>query len=160
MSGPESAAMRMGAQAFEVWLAALLQHFSLPPAPKPLPGVVTLHFGDKPSIHIMGKAGLIDMMSEAGRLSAPYTPECLLDLLSLNRCYGTSDAVSVTVDRASGTVIVWARQRQQSLDIASAVKLIQALRERMDAVQKIIGRPTRQAAQRGAGTLARMLAMR
>ena len=91
MGGPESAAMRMGAQAFEVWLAALLQHFSLPPAPKPLPGVVTLHFGDIPSIHIM---------------------------------------------------------------------VIQALRERVDAVQKILGRPTRQTAQRGAGTLARMLAMR
>jgi len=143
---------------YSEWIAALLRHLHLPPPPVPEPAVTTLHFEGKATVHVAGKAGQVDLMSEAGQLRVPFAADSLLALLALNRCEGAADPISVTVDAASGTVIVWARLRQQALDAAGAVRLVQGVRRKVEAVQKVLGRPATHAPERGAAVLARMLA--
>ena len=96
-------------------------------------------------------------MSEAGRLAVPYASDTLLALLTLNRAQAADDIACVTLDRASGTVIVWARQRQAALDAAGDARLLHTVRARTDAVQQLLGKPAQTASRHGASALRRML---
>jgi hypothetical protein len=140
---------------FSTWLAALLQHLHFPPMPA-MP-VATFHFDGKPDVYVSGSQGQIDMMSEAGRLAVPYPSDTLLALLTLNRARAADDSVCVTLDRASGTVIVWARQRQAALDAAGGARLLQIVRAKTDAVQQLLGKPGQALPRHGSSALFRML---
>jgi len=125
-------------QSFSDWLAALLRHLALPLPAGPAQPVATFHFEDKPSIYVTGRCGQVDFMSHAGELSAPYPSNTLLALLELNRCSQGDDAVSVILDRTSGIVIVWARQRQERLSATEASGLLQLVQQKVNAVQKLL----------------------
>lgn len=147
----------MHQQSFSEWLAALLRHLALPLPAGPAQSVATFHFEGKPEIYVTGRSGQVDFMSTAGALSAPYPSTTLLALLELNRCSQADDAVSVILDQASGTVIVWARQRQDRINATEASGLLQLVRQKVDAVQKFLNQPSRSAPGPSAGALSRML---
>ncbi|HVK93558.1 MAG TPA: hypothetical protein VM571_02395 [Noviherbaspirillum sp.] len=147
----------MPKQSFSDWLAALLRHLALPLPAGPAQPAATFHFEGKPKVYVTGRSGQVDFISEAGALSAPYPSDTLLALLELNRCSEADDAVSVMLDRASGAVIVWARQRQEKLSAADAGGFLQLVRQKVDAVQKLLGRSSQPASGRSAGSLSRML---
>jgi hypothetical protein len=145
----------MPKSSFADWLAALLRHLHFPEAATPSP-VATFHFEGKPDVHVTGSQGQVDIMSEAGQLSAPYSSDTLLGLLALNRCSGADDPANVTLHSASGTVIVWARQRQAALDAAGGARLLQAVQQKSEAAQRLLGKP-KAASRRDANALKRLL---
>lgn len=147
----------MPPQSFSSWLMALLRHLNLPLPTGPAQAAATFHFEGKPKVYVTGRSGQVDFMSEAASLSAPYAPDTLLGLLALNRCSQADDAVSVTLDRASGAVIVWARQRQEKLSAVDAACLLQLVRQKVNAAQQLLGRSNQPIPGRSATTLARML---
>mgnify|MGYP001551162588 CR=1 FL=1 len=146
----------MAKSSFADWLAALLRHLHFPEAATPSP-VATFHFEGKPDVHVTGSKGQVDMMSEAGLLAAPYSTDILLGLLALNRCSGADDPANVMLHSASGTVIVWARQRQAALDAVEGARLLQAVPQKSEAVQRLLGKPPQAVSRRDAAALKRLL---
>jgi len=147
----------MPQQSFSDWLAVLLRHLALPLPTGPTQPVATFHFDGKPKVYVTGRSGQVDFMSEAGVLSVPYSSDTLQALLESNRCSEADDAVSIMLDRASGAVIVWARQRQEKLGAIDAASLLQLVRQKVDAVQKLLGRSSQPTPGRSAAALSRML---
>jgi hypothetical protein len=121
-------------------IAQFLQHHRLPAPPPPAQDVYTLYFDQAANVHLFDtKDGRLDVMSEAGRLVTLQAAGTLLGLLELNHgrdVYPTS----VTIDRASGTVIVFARQPLATLDESSMQKLLQCVHQKCDAVRQLLDR--------------------
>lgn len=126
---------------FSVWIAALLKHFQLPLLEGEPQKAVAFHNEGKPNVFVAGRDGNADFLCEAGMQSAPYMTDVLLSLLELNRCTGADMPVHVTMDRASGAVIVWARERMERLDASGAAAVIRRVREKADAVRAVLGKP-------------------
>jgi len=125
------------------WMSALLQHFNLPLQVDAEQDVCTLHFNGKPSVHLIGSMpeGFVNVMCEAGVLPNLQAADSLLGLLALNRCDSAEYSVGVTVHRQSGTVIACSRQRWKALEPSATARLLECVHDKVDAVQRVLGKP-------------------
>lgn len=82
--------------------------------------VYSIQFANQVEIHLLSTLpGMVDIISEAGTLQNRNSAQTLLDLIALNH-----HPLTVNVDHDSGTVMVWARQSIDELDIDSLIALI------------------------------------
>jgi Tir chaperone protein (CesT) family len=149
----------MKSLSFPDLMAELLGHFSLPVPSGLTKEVYTLHFDGQPDIHFVGKNGVnyIDVMTEAGQLRNLQAAESLLALLELNTCGTAEYPATVTVHRASSTVVVWCRQSYAALDLETIKKVLLCIQQQAELVRKQLGKVSTSRPVNTAASLARMI---
>ncbi|MDB5773864.1 MAG: tir chaperone family protein [Burkholderia sp.] len=148
----------MNQTTFPSLMHELLRHWSLPLPTTHNEDVYTLYFDNPLTLHIVStKDGQVNVMGEVGRLNNLQDAVTLLDLLELNNFGAACYPVGVTVHRATGTILVWARQRLMSLDVPALKQLLQCVKQQADTVHRRLDIAGTRAAAATADTLSRML---
>lgn len=96
--------------------------------------VYTIAPEDQNEVHLLSThEGMLDIISEAGTLHNKQAGKPLLELLALNQ-----PPLAVNVDNASGTVMVWTRQKIADLEVEDVIRLVNKVMETVQEAKKCV----------------------
>lgn len=147
----------MSASAFANLMSDLLQELKMPKPDSLHQKVCTLHFNGKPSIHFVNHIPeYVDVMSDAGALAPSLSLDTLQELLALNSIDGKQWPTSVTLHRATNTLVVWCRHSLDKLEVPTLLQAIKGINEKLFTVQKLLSTTVERKEIKSANTLLRM----
>ncbi len=138
-----NASLSMHNPLFSMLMLGVFEELGLSGSAEPGYEVYTLNFERDESLHFINRQDdYLDVITEAGRLTEPYSADMLLSLLELNGYDGMEFPLSVSVERESGTLLVCYMQRLAILDVPTVIRLTGSIRAKAAMVSRTLVEPS------------------
>ncbi|WP_167541094.1 CesT family type III secretion system chaperone [Janthinobacterium agaricidamnosum] len=136
---------------------ALLQNLKIAAPGNLNQKVCTVNFNQQLSIHFVHHSpGFVDVICEAGILSAPNSAIVLRELLALNSLDGDAWPISVTLHNASNNLVVWSRQELAKLDVSTLLEVVRYIHAKAAMVRLHVEKTLALGEARKSSTMFRM----